>query len=119
MNQASKEAAGGMNSAARAAMGGLIGALLAVTLTACSDRGDLTIDNKGPRDVTVLTGDEEVTVDATGGVALLDYGCTQGDVTVRFADDLEVVLPGPVCPDQQIVVGDGTATLQAASPTNT
>lgn len=101
-----------MNSATRLATGSLIGAVLAVTLTACSDPGDLNISNNGPDDVTVMTGDHEVTVYADGGVAILDYGCTPADVTVVFASGLEVVLPGPVCPDQRIVVGDATATLQ-------
>ncbi len=101
-----------MNSARRLVTGGLIGAVLTVPLTGCSDRGDLSISNDSPDDVTVVTGDEEVTVDAGGGVALLDYGCTPGDVTVRFASRPEVVLPGPVCPDQRIVVGDGTAALE-------
>jgi len=108
-----------MNTPARAATGTVIGALLAIVLTACSDRGDLAIDNEGPNDVTVQTGDEEVTVNATGGAVLLDYGCTPGDVTIKFTDAPDVVLPGPVCPDQQIVVGDGTATLQPTSATNT
>lgn len=101
-----------MTGAARAAVGGVLGTALAVTLTACGDRGDLSISNNGPDDVTVLTGDEEVTVDAGGGAVLLDYGCTPGDVTVRFATGPEVTLPGPVCPDEWIVVGDGTATLR-------
>lgn len=92
-----------------------MGAILAVTLTACSYPGDLSIVNEGPGEVTVLTGDEEVVVDAGGGTVLLDYGCTPGDVTVEFGADPEVVLPGPVCPEQQIVIGDGAATLQPAA----
>ncbi|WP_043347238.1 hypothetical protein [Beutenbergia cavernae] len=104
-----------MNRATRRATGSVIGALLAVISTACSDPGDLAIQNNGPGDVVVSTGDEETTVTADGGVLLLDYGCTPGDVTVTFASGPDVVLPGPVCPDQRIVVGDGTATLQPAS----
>lgn len=83
----------------------------AFTLRACSDAGDLSVTNAGDSDVTVLTGDEEVTVPASGGVVLLDYGCTPGDVTVEFPSGGTVVMPGPVCPDQEIVVGDGTARL--------
>jgi hypothetical protein len=95
-------------------VGTLLIAMAAAASTACSDRGDLNISNNGPAAVTVSTGDEEVVVDADGGAAILDYGCTPGDVTVSFESGSEVVLPGPVCSDQQIVVGDGTATLQAA-----
>lgn len=109
------------NSPIRLALGGsLIGVLLMVTLTACNDDGDLSISNNGPTDVTVDTGDEEeTTVDAGGGAVLLDYGCTPGDVTVKFTADQEVVLAGPVCPDQQIVIGDGTARLEPASTSET
>lgn len=99
----------------RLALGSLMGVLLLVTLTACNDNGDLSISNNGPTDVTVDTGDDEITVDAGGGAVLLDNGCTSGDVTVKFTADQEVVLTGPVCPDQQIVIGDGTAWLEPAS----
>jgi len=101
-----------MNGAARLEGAGLIGAVLAVTLTACGENVDLTISNDGPDDVTVATGDGEFTVDAGGGAALLDFGCTPGDVMITFADGHEVVLHGPVCPDRQIAVGDGTATVR-------
>lgn len=98
----------------RAALHGLTGVVLAVGLTACSDAGDLSIVNNGPDAVTVATGDEDVTVDADGGTVLLDYGCTPGDVTVTFPTGATTVLPGPICPDQEIVVGDGTASLHPA-----
>lgn len=103
-----------MNGGARLAIGSLVGVVLAMTLTACGNQGDLSIDNSGTSDVTVLTGDDEVLIPASGGVSLLDYGCTPGDVTVQFASGGEVLLPGPVCPDQRIEVRDGTATLEPA-----
>ena len=93
--------------------------LLMLTLTACNDNGDLSISNNGPTDVTVDTGDEETTVTAGGGAVLLDYGCTPGDVTIKFTADQEIVLTGPVCPDQQVVIGDGTARLEPASTSET
>lgn len=108
-----------MNGGARLATGSLIGVLLAISLTACGHRGDLTIINNGPSDVTVLTGDDETSVSASGGTVAHDYGCTPGDVTVKFASGQEIVLPGPVCPDQRIMVGDGTATLQPVSSSDT
>lgn len=108
-----------MNGGARLATGSLIGVLLAISLAACGDRGDLTIINNGPSDVAVLTGDAETSVSASGGAVAHDYGCTPGDVTVRFASGKEVLLHGPVCPDQRIMVGDGTATLQPASSSDT
>jgi ABC-type Fe3+-hydroxamate transport system substrate-binding protein len=108
-----------MNGAMRSATGSLIGAFLAVTLAACSDRGDLSIENNSPNEVVVVIGNEEITVDAGGGAALLDYGCTPGDITVRFASDPEVMLSGPVCPAQRVVVGDGTATLRPVAASHT
>ncbi|WP_421742660.1 hypothetical protein [Cellulomonas sp.] len=92
--------------------GGLVAVALTVSLTACSDAGDLSIRNEGSADVTVLTGDEEVTVSAGGGAVLLDYGCTPGDVTVELPSDEPVVLAGPVCPGQEIVIRDGTVGLE-------
>ena len=63
---------------------GFLGAVLAVSMVACSDPGDLGIVNEGPYAVTVVTGDHEVTVDSDGGAEILNYGCTPGDVTVEF-----------------------------------
>ena len=109
----------GRCSPSRLALGGLMGVLLMLTLTACNDNGDLIISNNGPTDVIVDTGDDETTVAATGGAVLHDYGCTSGDVSVTFASDQEVLLTGPVCPDQQIVIGDGTALLKPISTDRT
>jgi len=103
-----------MRVGARLAAGGFTIAALLVSGTGCSSAGDLSISNDGPADVTVSTGDEELTVSPDGGAAILDYGCTPGDVTVTFASGQEIVLPGPVCPEQQIAIGDGTAELQPA-----
>lgn len=96
------------------ATSGLIIVALTATLTACSSPGDLTIRNEGPTDVTVSTGEDEVTVSAWGGAAILDSGCTPGDVTVDFTSGEAVVVSGPVCPEQQIVVRDGKVKLQPA-----
>jgi len=100
-------------------IGGLITVALAATLTTCSRPGDLAIRNESPTDVTVLTGDEELTISAGGGAAILHYGCTPGDVTVKFTSGQVVVVPGPVCPEQQIVVYDGKVELLPASANNT
>jgi len=95
--------------------GGLITVALAATLTTCSRPGDLAIQNRNPTDVTVLAGEEELTVPGWGGVVMHHYGCTPGDVTVKFTSGQVVVVPGPVCPEQQIVVYDGKVDLQPAS----
>lgn len=92
--------------------GGLVGAGLAMALSGCADAGDLSITNNGASEVVVRTGDQETTASATGGVVIHDYGCTPGDVTVEFASGQRTLLPGPVCPDQQIVIGDDTARLE-------
>ena len=101
---------------ARLVVGGLVTVALAAALTACSDPGDLAISNDSPAEVTVLTGDEEVSVPESGGTVVLDYGCTPGDVTVEFASGPAVVVPGPVCPDTEIMIRrDGRVELQPAS----
>ena len=108
-----------MNGWARKAAGGLAVVAWVVTLAGCSSAGDLEIFNEGPDDVWVLTGDEEVEVTHDGGAVLLDYGCTPGDVTVEFPSGESVVLAGPVCPEQRIVIGDGVAELRPASADET
>ncbi len=89
----------------------LVAVGLAATMSACSDAGDLEVANVSSEDVTVLTGDEEAEVTSDGGVVLLDYGCTPGDVTVVRASGAEDVLDGPVCPDQKILVRDDEVVL--------
>lgn len=91
---------------------GIFVALAAAALTACSSTGDLSIINKGPTDVTVSTGDEEVSVSGSGGVVILDYGCTSADVTVEFHSGRTVVVSGSVCPDEQIVIHDGKVEVR-------
>lgn len=109
-----------MRGRARHVVGGLVTVALAATLTACGDPGDLTISNESPAEVTVLTGDDEAVVPASGGTVFLDYGCTPGDVTVEFASGPAVVVPGPVCPDMEIMIErDGKVELQPVSANNT
>lgn len=50
----------------RLVTGGLITVTLAATLMTCSGAGDLAINNRSPTGVTVLTGDEELTISAGG-----------------------------------------------------
>lgn len=85
---------------------------LTATLSACSSPGDLAFLNDGDRDVTVSTGDQDVTVSPDGGAVLLGHGCTPGDVTVVLGSGRTIVLPGPVCPDQEVVIGDDDARLR-------
>ncbi|PFG33025.1 hypothetical protein [Sanguibacter antarcticus] len=96
---------------------GLVGTGFVLTLSGCADAGALNIVNDSDSQVVVQTGDQDATVPAWGGVSILDYGCTPGDVTVELASGQQTVLSGPVCPDQQIVVRGDIATLEpAASP---
>jgi hypothetical protein len=105
-----------MRGRAQLVVGALVTVALAATLTACSDPGDLAISNESPTGVTVLVGDEVVLVPESGGTVLLDYGCTPGDVTVEVPSSPAVVLPGPICPDTEIMIRrDGTVELQPAS----
>jgi len=92
--------------------GGLIVVALSAALTACNSGGDLTVSNEGPIDVTVSTGNEEITVSAWGGASILGSGCSQGDVIVEFASGQTGLVPGPVCPGERIVVHDGEVDLQ-------
>lgn len=101
-------------------VGGLITVTLAVASATYSDAGDLAISNESSAEVTVETGDTVAMVPAMGGTVFLDYGCTPGDVTVRFTSGPAVVVPGPVCPPQQIVVRrDGKVERQTASENGT
>lgn len=94
----------------------LLALALAAALTGCTSDGDLKFSNEGPDDVTVSTGDQEFTVDADGGVHILGYGCTQGDIIVQFASGQEVVLTERVCPDEQVVIRDGAVDLEPSQP---
>ncbi|WP_139315871.1 hypothetical protein [Cellulosimicrobium sp. CUA-896] len=64
--------------------------------------------------MTVLIGDEKLQIDESGGTVLLDYGCTPGDVTVELEAGDVVVVDGPVCPDEEILIRDGEVTLEPA-----
>lgn len=108
-----------MSARTRLKVEGLIGTVLASVVAGCSNPGDLSITNGGQEDVVVRTGDEDVAVSASGGAVVLGYGCTPGDVTVQFASGRSTVLPGPVCPDQQIIIGDETASLWPADAPGT
>lgn len=87
---------------------------LTATLTACGGQGDVTFSNESPKDVTVSTADDEFTVSGYGATVILDSGCIQGDVTVEFASGRTVVVPGPICPEKQIMIQHGKAELQPA-----
>lgn len=85
---------------------GLLAVALCAGLTACSP-GDLSFSNEGPTDVTIRTGEETFSVSADGGVLLLGSGCRDADITVEFPSGPQVVVPGPVCPDERVVIRDG------------
>lgn len=84
-------------------------------LVSCSSAGDLSITNDSGEAVTVDLGDEQVEVTADGGVVLLDYGCTPGDIRVERPSGKTDDVTGPVCADQQINIdADGVRLV----PTN-
>ncbi|WP_420111910.1 hypothetical protein [Pseudactinotalea sp.] len=84
-------------------------------LVSCSNTGDLSISNVSGEAVTVDLGDEQVDVTADGGVVLLGYGCTPGDISVERPSGKTDDVAGPVCPDQQISIdADGVRLV----PTN-
>ena len=92
--------------------GAAVVGVLVVALVACSDQGDLGFVNEGPDDVVVTVDGEESEVSSGGGMLILDNGCTDGDVTVTFPAGEVAVVPGPVCPDQEIVIGDGDVDVR-------
>ncbi|WP_084105513.1 hypothetical protein [Demequina sp. NBRC 110056] len=77
-------------------------------LAGCSSAGVLSITNDSGLAVDVSTGDERLPIDPYGGVALFDYGCTPGDVTLTFSDDTVVSVPGPVCPPDEIRIASAS-----------
>lgn len=81
-------------------------AVLLASVAACGDAGDLSVVNESTAEVVVSTQDETFDVSSDGGTVLLDYGCTPGDVSVKYPDGRTVVLEGPICPDEEIVVRD-------------
>ena len=91
---------------------GLVFLAVTATLTACSSPGDLNISDEGSSDVTDSTGDEKITVSAGGAAIILDSGCTPGDIIVEFASNQKVVVSGPVCPDDQLVILDSKVELR-------
>lgn len=107
--------ASGMSSTIREVALALVGAATAMTLSACTHAGDLSIQNDGPEDISVDTGEREFEVDGYGGIILLKNGCTPGDVTITFATGAKVVISGPVCPENEIIVGEGTANLRPST----
>jgi hypothetical protein len=101
------------------ASGALAALGLTAVLSACSSPGDLMFLNDGDTDATVSTGDEEAVVSSDGAVVLLGYGCTPGDVTVVLGSGRTIVLPGPVCPDQEVVIEDDDARLRPVTASTT
>lgn len=97
----------------RLAGSGLLLVAASAALTACS-QGDLAFSNEGAEDVTVSTQDAEFEVSAGGGVVILESGCSEGDITVVFASGREIVVAGPVCPDERVLIQDGNVVLQPA-----
>ncbi|GAA1212390.1 hypothetical protein [Rhodoglobus aureus] len=94
------------------ARSGLVILAMAAALTACTGSGDFSISNESSSDVTVSTGGDEVAVAAGGAASILGSGCTPGDVSVEFASGETVVVAGPICPEEELVVRDGGVELR-------
>lgn len=90
----------------------LVAVALSVALTGCSGSDDLSISNESDTDVTVSIGDDEVSISAWGAASILGSGCSEGDVVVEFATGQEIVVAGPVCPEDLIMIHDGRVDLQ-------
>jgi hypothetical protein len=58
---------------------------------------------------------QEGAVPGGGGLVLLGYGCTSGDVTAVLGTGRTVILSGPVCSDQEVVITEDDARLQTAA----
>ncbi len=92
---------------------GLFIVVLMSALTACSSLGDLTFSNESDTDVTISTGADEVAIPSDGAASILGTGCSRGDVVVKFASGKKLVVSGPVCPSDQIVVHDGKVDVRS------
>src|SRR5690606_1359885 len=88
--------------------------VIVAALAGCGSQKVLEFENLGPGTAVIDTGDESMTVEEHGGVVILDYDCTPGDVTVLFEDGASTVVPGPVCSDQRVVIRDGDAKVHPA-----
>jgi hypothetical protein len=84
----------------------------AAVLASCGGGGDLSFRNDGPDDVSVVSDGETSSVDADGGMVILDSGCTDGDVLVTFPSGQTVTVAGPVCPDQEVVIHNQQVDLR-------
>ncbi|NAZ77993.1 hypothetical protein GTQ99_21655, partial [Kineococcus sp. T13] len=71
------------------------GAALAVALAGCGEGGDLAFHNDGPDDVSVVSSGETFTLQADGGMVILDTGCADGDVSGTFSSGKTATVPGP------------------------
>ena len=91
----------------------LVVVALSAALTGCSSAGDLSISNESDTDVTVSIGDDKVSISAWGAASILGSGCSAGDVVVEFPSGQEIVVAGPVCPDDLIMIHDGRVDLQS------
>lgn len=103
-----------MRRRARLTLGHLVAVTLVGTTATCSGTGDLSIQNESSTDVTVVIGEDRTDVTADGGVVLLDNGCTDGDVTVEYPEGRSLVVPGPVCPEDQVVIRDDAVDIEPA-----
>lgn len=98
---------------ARMFVASLVGAAAVVSLGACLSE-TFTMVNNGTQEVEVFLGDETVTVPESGAVEIMEYECTPGDVTVTIPDVAPIVLPGPICNDEEIIVWNEGATTAPA-----
>ncbi|WP_024285086.1 hypothetical protein [Cellulomonas sp. KRMCY2] len=108
-----------MNERARSIARAVVAVATVAILTSCSGGDDLTVQNDGDDAVTVEIGEETLDVPASSAVSLLDYGCSPGDVTVRFGSGEMTVLDGPICPPDTIMIRGGEATVRSATPSAT
>jgi hypothetical protein len=97
----------------RTARGFFCVTLLLAGLAACGSSGDLTFTNEGTEAVTVTTDHDKFKLPPNSGTSILDNGCNKGNVTVTFASGSAVTIPGPVCPDKQVVIRNGKVDLKS------
>lgn len=80
----------------------------------CGD-GQIELTNNTQADVGVQLGSgyvDEVLGD--GGTVIYTDECYDGPIVVTFADERSVDLEGPICPGQELLIGDETAKLRAS-----
>ncbi len=91
----------------------------ALAFAGCAEDGQVHIANNAEATVDVWLSDDDAEEDipADGGVLIFTNECFDGPLVVMYADGRTLELAGPICPGQELIVGNEAAVLREASST--